>query len=109
MLSQSSSETRVAPAGTVRPRAVAALSHELARELAALDPSALKPAELRALLHGMTGAASALTRFLDRLRECRPGSDPSTLAPASHHSVLEQAAAAAEDLRVSGEALARLS
>ncbi|GHG93427.1 hypothetical protein GCM10017788_70790 [Amycolatopsis acidiphila] len=100
-------EGRAAPA-----RRIITLAGELADELAHFDADELEAAELRGLMRGMTGTASALTRILDQLRECPTLTQPENeLGLAAHQTVrseLEQAAAAAEDLRVTAESLCRL-
>ncbi|WP_236788784.1 hypothetical protein [Amycolatopsis sp. GM8] len=103
MLSQSGSTTRPT-------RRIITLADELADELSRFDADELGTAELRGLMRGMTGTASALTRILDQLREC-PVLTQSELDRPAHQTMrseLDQAAAAAEDLRVTAESLCRL-
>ncbi|GHF85790.1 hypothetical protein FHX82_001049 [Amycolatopsis bartoniae] len=91
-------------------RKILALTGLLADELQHLDARELDAAEVRTLMHDLTGTASALTRILDGLRDC-PLLTPPGQEPGVHHTVcseLEQAAAAAEDLRVTAESLCRL-
>lgn len=114
MLSQSSSTMRPSLKGKAAPAGrIIALADELAGELTNFDANELEAAELRGLMRGITGTASALTRILDQLRECAVLSRPENeLGLPAHHTVrseLEQAAAAAEDLRVTTESLCRLS
>lgn len=107
MLSQSGPRTR--PGGRDVPtRRIITFVDQLADELTAFDADELETAELRGLMHGMTGTASALTRILDQLRECPALIQPELPVQQTLHSELEQAAAAAEDLRVTAESLCRL-
>ena len=95
---------------TARPgRKILALTGLLADELRNLDARELDAAQVRVLMHDLCGTASALTRILDRLRDC-PLLTPAGQEPGVHRTVcseLEQAAAAAEDLRVTAESLCR--
>jgi hypothetical protein len=113
MLSQSSSTMRPSLEGKAAPaRKIITLAGELADELSNFDADQLEAAELRGLMRGMTGTASALTRILDQLRECsvlaQPENERGLPAHQTVRSELEQAAAAAEDLRVTAESLCRL-
>lgn len=113
MLSQSRPEIHPHENGQAGPtRRILTLSGELADELGRLETGQLGPRELAGLMRGMIRTASALTRILDQLRE-RPALASPRTAPGrhSHDTVqreLEQAAAAAEDLRVTAETLLRL-
>ncbi|MTD53634.1 hypothetical protein [Amycolatopsis pithecellobii] len=91
-------------------RRIIMLAGELADELSNFDADGLGTVELRGLMRGMTGTASALTRILDQLRDCPALVQPELDRPANRavRSELEQAAAAAEDLRVTAESLYRL-
>jgi hypothetical protein len=113
MLSQSSPHIQPEYPGRARPaRQIISLTGELADELDRFDIEALGPADLRVLLRGMIGTASALTRILDALRESPAlAQREDELALPAHQTVrseLEQAAAAAEDLQVTAESLCRL-
>jgi hypothetical protein len=113
MLSQSGTTKRPGLEGRAAPaRRIITLAGELADELANFNAEELDAAELRGLLRGMIGTASALTRILDQLRECPVLAQPENeLGLPAHQTVrseLEQAAAAAEDLRVTAESLCRL-
>ncbi|WAL67312.1 hypothetical protein ORV05_05870 [Amycolatopsis cynarae] len=93
-------------------RRIVDLSGALADELERLETEELGPRELAGLMRGTIRTASALTRILDRLRACPELAQPDT-GPGRHrhHAVrreLDQAAAAAEDLQVTAEALFRL-
>ncbi|TNC24005.1 hypothetical protein FG385_19690 [Amycolatopsis alkalitolerans] len=100
-------QSRAVPA-----RRIITLAGQLSDELSDFDTHELCAAELRGLLRGMTGTASALTRILDQLRECamlsRLEHEVGLPAYQTVRSELEQAAAAAEDLRVTAESLCGL-
>lgn len=113
MLSQNGSTMRPGLEDPAAPaRRIITLAGDLGDELANFDADGLEAAELRGLLRGMASTASALTRILDQLRECSVlGRPENELGLPAHHTVrseLEQAAAAAEDLRVTAESLCRL-
>ncbi|UQS26428.1 MULTISPECIES: hypothetical protein [Amycolatopsis] len=87
-------------------------ARELAKTLDEVEGGRLGPDEVRDLLEGLTALATAVTRVLDDLRGCpvlrEREHELGLLAFQTIRSKLEQAAAAAEDLQVSAEALCRL-
>ncbi|HKS47126.1 MAG TPA: hypothetical protein VJT49_18855 [Amycolatopsis sp.] len=97
---------KTAPAGRIL-----RLADQLADELEHFETQPLCAADIRRLLNGMSGTAAALTRILDELRSCPAMAHADNdLGLPTHRSVLSQlaqAAAAAEDLKVTAAALCR--